>query len=89
MTAREHAEELRQEAIRTLLDEKAAIEEMLNTLGYQKEEGSHKRRDHPPKPIAEQPEQPALQPEDCLAEADGKGAVSSLGTTEGINRDLS
>ena len=66
MTAREHAEELRQEAIRTLLTEKVAIEEMLNTLGYQKEEGSHKRRGRPPKPAAEQPEQPVVQPEATL-----------------------
>ena len=63
MTAREHAEELRQEAIRTLLDEKTAIEEMLNTLGYQKEEGNHKRRGRPPKPAAEQTEQAVLQAE--------------------------
>jgi hypothetical protein len=64
MTAREQAEELRQEAIRTLLTEKIAIEEMLNTLGYQKEEGSRKRRGRPPKPIVEQAEQPV-----SLAEA--------------------
>ena len=37
MTAREQAEELRQEAIKRLLGEMAAIEEMLLTLGYQKE----------------------------------------------------
>jgi len=66
MTAREHAEELRQEAIRTLLDEKLAIDELLNTLGYQKEEGSHKRRGRPPKPIAEQPEQAVVQAETTL-----------------------
>jgi hypothetical protein len=36
-TAREQAEELRQEAIRTLLEEKAAIEEMLALLSFQKE----------------------------------------------------
>lgn len=63
MTAREHAEELRQQAIKTLLDEKAEIEEMLNTLGYQREEGSHKQRGRRPKPTAEQPEQPVSQPE--------------------------
>lgn len=63
MTAREHAEVLRQEAIRTLLDEKVAIEEMLNTLGYQKEEGSHKRRGRPSKLSAEQAEQAVVQPE--------------------------
>jgi hypothetical protein len=63
MTAREQAEELRQEAIRTLLDEKAEIDELLNTLGYQKEEGSHKRRGRPPKPVSEPAEQPVLQPE--------------------------
>lgn len=66
MTAREHAEQLRQEAIKTLLDEKAAIEEMLNTLGYQKEATSPKRRGRPPKPAADQPgqpEPPTSQPE--------------------------
>jgi hypothetical protein len=66
MTAREHAEELRQEAIRTLLDERIAIEELLNTLGYQKEEGNHKRRGRPPKPIAERPEQLGSQSEATL-----------------------
>jgi hypothetical protein len=65
MTAREQAEELRQEAIRTLLDEKAEIEEMLNTLGYQKE-GSPKRRGRPPKPAVEQPEQRVVQAEATL-----------------------
>jgi hypothetical protein len=44
MTAREHAEELRQEAIKTLLAEKAAVEELLGRLGYQKEAPSPKRR---------------------------------------------
>ena len=34
MTAREEAEELRQKAIETLLDEKRAIEEQLKLLGY-------------------------------------------------------
>jgi hypothetical protein len=63
MTAREQAEELRQEAIKTLLNEKIAIEEMLNMLGYQKEEGSPKRRGRPPKPAVEQPEQAVLQTE--------------------------
>ena len=66
MTAREHAEELRQEAIKTLLDEKAAIDELLNTLGYQKEEGSHKRRGRPPKSAAEQPEPPASEVQSTL-----------------------
>ena len=37
MTARDHAEELRQEAIRILLAERSAIEEMLRTLSYQRE----------------------------------------------------
>ncbi len=49
MTAREQAEQLRQEAISTLLDEKAAIEEMLLTLGYQ-DEPAGKRRGRAPKP---------------------------------------
>ncbi len=50
MTAREQAEQLRQEAIKTLLDEKAAIDEMLDTLGYDKDVASTKRRGRPPKP---------------------------------------
>jgi len=66
MTAREHAEELRQEAIRTLLDEKAEIDELLNTLGYQKEEGSHKRRGRPAKSAAEQVEQAVSQAQSTL-----------------------
>lgn len=37
MNAREKAEQLRQEAIRGLLDEKKAIEEMLKTIGYNSE----------------------------------------------------
>ena len=49
MTAREQAENLRQQAITTLLDEKAAIEEMLNALGYQKEAATQKRRGRPKK----------------------------------------
>ncbi len=44
-TAREHAEELRQEAIRRLLVEKAAVEEMLARLGYRREARSSQRRD--------------------------------------------
>lgn len=34
MTALEKAEQLRREAIKELLDEKKAIEEMLKTIGY-------------------------------------------------------
>ncbi len=45
MTAREKAEHLRQEAIKELLDEKKAIEEMLKTIGYDAEnKASAKRR---------------------------------------------
>jgi hypothetical protein len=44
MTAREHAEELRQEAIKTLLAEKRAVEELLGRLGFQKEAPTPKRR---------------------------------------------
>lgn len=49
MTAREKAEELRQAAIATLLDEKAAIDVVLDTLGYQKEAASQKVRRGRPK----------------------------------------
>ena len=50
MTARETAEQLRQDAIKTLLDERAAIDEMLDTLGYQKE-AAPKRRGRPKKEL--------------------------------------
>jgi len=71
MTAREHAEELRQEAIKTLLDEKAAIEDMLNTIGFQKEAPTNKRRGQPPKAEITSEQEPALQvsPSDMTQEA--------------------
>ena len=47
MTAREQAEQLRQQAIQTLLEEKEAIDAMLTTLGY--DEKKAKRRGRPPK----------------------------------------
>jgi hypothetical protein len=54
MTAREQAEELRQQAIKTLLAEKQAIEEQLKLLGYGHENGATmKRRGRPPKPAIE------------------------------------
>ncbi len=50
MTAREEAEELRQKAIETLLDEKRAIEEQLKLLGYsQGKPSTQKRRGRPRK----------------------------------------
>jgi hypothetical protein len=50
MSAREEAEELRQKAIETLLDEKHAIEEQLKLLGYGQEKApTQKRRGRPPK----------------------------------------
>jgi hypothetical protein len=49
MTAREHAEELRQQAIHTLLDEKKAIEGMLRTLGYEEAAPTEKRRGRRPR----------------------------------------
>ncbi len=47
MTAREHAEELRQQAIQTLLDEKKAIDGMLRTLGHEEIAPAEKRRGRP------------------------------------------
>jgi hypothetical protein len=47
MTAREHAEELRQQAIQTLLEEKKAIDGMLRTLGYEETAPVEKRRGRP------------------------------------------
>ena len=50
MTAREQAEELRQQAIKTLLDERQAIDETLATLGYDKIAAApQKKRGRPPK----------------------------------------
>jgi len=66
MTAREQAEELRQQAITTLLDEKVAIDALLDTLGYQKETASQKvRRGRPKKAeviLSETVEQQIEQP---------------------------
>jgi hypothetical protein len=54
MTPREHAEELRRQAIKTLLAEKQAIEEQLKLLGYGKENAVNgKRRGRPPKATLE------------------------------------
>jgi hypothetical protein len=54
MTAREQAEELRQQAIKTLLAEKQAIEQQLKLLGYGQEDGTTvKRRGRPPKATTE------------------------------------
>jgi hypothetical protein len=54
MTAREQAEELRQQAIKTLLTEKQAIEQQLKLLGYGQENGiMMKRRGRPPKAVTE------------------------------------
>lgn len=50
MTAREHAEELRQEAIKELLAERDAIDAQLKSLGYGQEmNAATKRRGRPPK----------------------------------------
>jgi len=68
-TAREKAEELRQEAIRELLDEKQAIEGMLKTLGYDVENIAASRRrgrtarQEPPSPTQEQESPVIAQPE--------------------------
>ena len=48
MTTREQAEQLRQQAIQTLIDEKEAIDKMLKTLGYG-ESPTGKRRGRRPK----------------------------------------
>lgn len=49
MTAREQAEQLRQQAIQTLLEEKEAIDKMLGTLGYGENMPTAKRRGRRPK----------------------------------------
>jgi hypothetical protein len=54
MTAREQAEELKQQAIDLLLKERNAIEAELKALGYCKENGvATKRRGRPPKATLE------------------------------------
>jgi hypothetical protein len=60
MTAREKAEQLRQEAIQGLLTERQTIDDMLATLGYGHEAQAPttiKRRGRPPKSegLAQQP----------------------------------
>jgi hypothetical protein len=49
MTAREQAEELRQQAIQTLLEEKKAIDGMLRMLGHGEIAPPEKRRGRRPK----------------------------------------
>ena len=49
MTAREQAEQLRQQAIQTLVEEKEAIDKMLKTLGYGENPPAGKRRGRRPK----------------------------------------
>lgn len=54
MTAREQAEELRQQAIKTLLEEKKAIDGMLKTLGYGEEESVPRQRGRRPRKEAQE-----------------------------------
>ena len=49
MTAIEQAEELRQQAITILLDERDAIGQKLTLLGYEQKSPDTKRRGRPPK----------------------------------------
>ena len=69
LTAREQAEQLRQQAINARLDERGAIEEMLKTLGYDGEKrAASKRRGRPPKQeigeaIRDTPNQAVVQEE--------------------------
>jgi len=62
MTARERAEQLRQQAIQTLLEEKEAIDAILRTLGY--DEKKAKRRGRPPKQEGVQEVSLSLQQQD-------------------------
>ena len=59
MTAREQAEQLRQQAIQTLLEEKEAIDKMLGTLGYGENIPTAKRRGRRPKQQEVQESSPA------------------------------
>ena len=49
MTAREQVNDLKQQAIKLLLEERRQIDEELATLGYDQEKPSEKRRGRPPK----------------------------------------
>jgi hypothetical protein len=73
MTAREQAEQLRQQAIQTLLEEKEAIDKMLVTLGYGDALPTVKRRGRRPKqqvvqeitfPVEQQQNDPGLRQEE-------------------------
>jgi len=62
MTAREEAEELREEAINKLLEERKAIDEELKLLGYGQElKTPTKRRGRPPKATLEDGQQVQIQ----------------------------
>jgi hypothetical protein len=57
MTAREEAEQLRQQAIKKLLEERDAVDEQLKLLGYGLDAKSPaKRRGRPPKQATPQPD---------------------------------
>ena len=65
MTAREQAEQLRQQAIQALLEEKEAIDKMLGTLGYGESMPSVKRRGRRPKQeVVQEISVPALEQHD-------------------------
>ena len=72
MTAREQAEELRQQAIKTLLEEKKAIDAELRTLGYEETAIPEKRRGRRPK---HQEGQDSTAPMRERGESDDSGAL--------------
>lgn len=62
MTAREQAEQLRQQAIQTLLEEKDAIDKMLQSLSYSENMPGGKRRGRRSKqPVAQEVSLPVEQ----------------------------
>ena len=63
MTAREQAEELKQQAIALLLKEREQIDVELKALGYGQEKAAlGKRRGRPPKQAPENPIEPSPPP---------------------------
>jgi hypothetical protein len=74
MNAREHAEELRQQAIAELLAERDAIDAQLKSLGYGQEiKTSTNRRGRPPKTT------PSAIPETHQEQANEVGPASATG----------
>jgi hypothetical protein len=83
MTAREQAEQLRQQAIQTLLEEKKAIDGMLRTLGYEETVQREKRRGRRPRQQAgEDCAMPTLEPRELNDSGISTQASPAVAQTE-------